>query len=85
MADAKKCDRCGCFYGIIKEKPTAENTTRKFNKTVYKDKMISLVLSYIDLTGNLHEIEPVDLCRNCSEELNKWVNYYKETEVNNES
>lgn len=80
MADAKKCDRCGCFYGIIKEKPTKENTSLKLNERVYKDKRTLLVSSYVGLDGNLYDIEITDLCPNCYENLIKWVNSYKEKE-----
>ena len=61
MALAKKCDRCGNFY----ESYNTTNDSKNIN---------GIMTLNLDEQGRYYEHKPLDLCPNCKDSFEKWLN-----------
>lgn len=75
MADAKKCDRCGkLFEPYIK-------SDERLNPNQYTE--IIVRDAFVGKSSYNNDIY-FDLCPECSEFLNKWINFFKDGDADNE-
>lgn len=65
---ARKCDRCGMFYGI---EETAEIRRKKVRENVLR-------IHGVDKRTNGRIEEAFDLCPNCVNKLLEWLSVFKE-------
>lgn len=75
MADAKKCDRCGKLFEPYIKSDERLNPNQ-YTEIIVRDAFVG--------RSSYNNDRYFDLCSECSESLDKWINFFKEDNVDNE-
>lgn len=75
MADAKKCDRCGKLFEPYIKSDERLNLNQ-YTEIMVRDAFVG--------KSSYNNDRYFDLCHECSESLNKWINFFKDGDADNE-
>ena len=75
MGIARKCDRCGKLFDPYNIDAGYKVPNRYMN---------ILLRNVLLVDETYKELGDYDLCHECSESLNKWINFFKDGDADNE-